>query len=56
MDQTQFDVIVKIIRNGAPALAEELIQSLINLVNDAGKYHQLLEKVNSEKEKNNDAV
>ncbi len=32
MDQTQFDLICKIIQNGAPALANELCGALQNLV------------------------
>ena len=31
MNQAQFDLICKIIRNGAPALAEELCGALTNL-------------------------
>lgn len=34
MNQTQFDLICKIIQNGAPALAEELCGALANLARD----------------------
>lgn len=34
MNQQQFDVIVAIIKNGAPALATELVQSLVELVKE----------------------
>ena len=37
MNQLQFDVIIKIIRNGAPALANEMCNSLNDLVNDYNK-------------------
>lgn len=32
MSQEQLNTIVKIIRNGAPALADELIDSVVNLI------------------------
>ena len=32
MTQTQFDLICKIIQNGAPALAEELCGAIANLI------------------------
>ena len=34
MNQTQFDLICKIIQNGAPALAEELCGALANLARE----------------------
>lgn len=37
MTQFEFDVIIKLIENGAPALARELCGSLNNLVNDYNK-------------------
>lgn len=37
MNQMQFDVIVAIIKNGAPALADELVGALVNLVNAYNK-------------------
>lgn len=35
MTQFEFDMICKIIQNGAPALASDLIGSISNLINDA---------------------
>lgn len=32
MSQEQLNTIVKILRNGAPALADELIDSVVNLI------------------------
>lgn len=37
MTQLEFDVIMKLIENGAPALAHELCGSLNDLVNDYNK-------------------
>ena len=42
MTQFEFDVIVKLIENGAPALARELCGSLNNLVVDYNKTKQEL--------------
>lgn len=55
MEQTKLDLIIKIIRNGAPALANELIEYLIGIVNDGAKYYELIEKMQP-KEVNDDAV
>ena len=41
MNQFQFDAIVKIVESGAPALANELCNSLNDLVND---YNVLLKE------------
>lgn len=35
MNQFQFDLICKLIQNGAPALSNELIGALSNIVNEA---------------------
>lgn len=45
MNQEQFDLIVKIIRRGAPALADELVQSLVALVASNAKMERLLTQV-----------
>ena len=49
MTQYQFDTIMKVIENGAPALASELCNSLNDLVND---YNALRKE--KENEKNTD--
>lgn len=46
MNQQQFNLIVKIIRNGAPALADELLTALGTLIND----YQELKNSKQEKE------
>ena len=35
MTQANYDIICKVIQNGAPALANELIGAISNLINDA---------------------
>lgn len=40
MSQEQFNTIVKLIRNGAPALAEELTNALVNVINKLQKYQE----------------
>lgn len=47
MNQMQFDVIVAIIKSGAPALAEELVNALVNLVNSYNEQKAELEKLKS---------
>lgn len=41
MSQEQFDLIVKIIRGGAPALAPELIMALMTLVKEHNRLKEL---------------
>lgn len=45
MNQEQYELIVKIIKSGAPALADELVGALQNLVN---AYNNLKEKSKKE--------
>jgi len=47
MTQLQFDMICKIIQNGAPVLANELCNSLTHLVVD---YNKMAEELDSLKE------
>lgn len=41
MNQLQFDIIIKLIREGCPLLADELCSALITTVTAAQKYEQL---------------
>ena len=50
MNQEQFDLIVKIIRRGAPVLADELVQSLVVLVTEHAKLQNQLSEMASEHE------
>lgn len=50
MNQLQFEMIMKIIQNGAPALADELCNALGNLVNDRNHLAEENEKLKKEKE------
>lgn len=58
MTQEQFNTIVKIIRNGAPALSEELVSALANLIGSYQKQATELEQFKNPdktlKESNND--
>lgn len=58
MTQEQFNTIVKIIRNGAPALSEELVSALANLIASYQKQATELEQFKNPdktlKESNND--
>lgn len=45
MNQEQYELIVKIIKSGAPVLADELVAALQNLVN---AYNDLKEKSKKE--------
>ena len=51
MTQYQFDTILKVIENGAPALANELCNSLNNLVNDYNALRKEKEETGSKEEK-----
>ena len=53
MNQYQFDTIMKVIENGAPALANELCGSLNDLVND---YNALREEKDKQEAKKTKAV
>lgn len=50
MNQQQFDVIIAIIRNGAPALANELVESFIKLVNERNELKRKLEELETVKD------
>ena len=50
MNQQQFDLIVKVIRNGAPALAEELVQAIVNLVAEHAEFKRIVERIENDKE------
>lgn len=50
MNQQQFDLIVKVIKNGAPALAEELVQALVNLVTEHAELKKIVEQIETDKE------
>lgn len=47
MNQLQFEMILEIIKNGAPVMYESLANALNNLVN---AYNELAKKANNEKE------
>ena len=49
MSQEQLNTIVKILRNGAPALATEIIDSVKDLVNDYARDIKDLEELKSAK-------
>ena len=48
MSEYEYDIIVKIICNGAPALANELIGALNRTIDNANKYMELIETTNKE--------
>lgn len=48
MNQQQFDVIVAIIRNGAPALANELVEAMINIINENNELKKKIENITAE--------
>ena len=48
MNQQQFDVIIAIIRNGAPALANELVEAMINLINENNELKKKIENITAE--------
>lgn len=50
MNQLQFEMIMKVIQNGAPALADELCGALANLVNDRNKLAEENKQMKKEKE------
>lgn len=52
MTQEIYNIIVKIIQTGAPALANELITSINNLLNDNRKLAQEVLDLKKEKETN----
>ena len=41
MNQLQFDIIIKLIREGCPLLADELCDAMVTVVVAAQKYEQL---------------
>ena len=48
MNKTQYDVIVAIISNGAPALSKELISALNNLIKEHGEMKEKLKEKTEE--------
>lgn len=54
MTQQQFEIICKIIENGAPALANELCNALNNLVVERNNLAQQLEAINESAEQGED--
>ena len=54
MTQLEYDLICEIIRNGAPALAARLTQSLANLITDYNVKTKELESIKSNTEKSED--
>lgn len=50
MNQEQFDLIVKIIRRGAPALADELVQSIVLLITEHAKLQKQLTEMGASSE------
>lgn len=50
MTQYQYDTIMKLIVNGAPALANELCSSLADVVNERNDFKAKLEKIKSDAE------
>lgn len=50
MNQYQFDTIMKVIENGAPALAGELCSSLNDLVNDYNALRKEKEESSADQE------
>lgn len=48
MTQEQLNTIVKIVQNGAPALANELIQSLVDVLNENASLKESLTKESNE--------
>ena len=53
MNQLQFDIIIKLIREGCPLLADELCDAMVKVVVAAQKYEQLnkpCEEVKNNKE------
>ena len=45
MTQQDFDLIVKILKNGAPAIADELVNSIVNLLNENTRLAKKLELI-----------
>ena len=50
MNQNDYDLICKILENGAPALAGELINKLDNLITDYQNTHKRLESMSTTSE------
>lgn len=48
MSEHEYNIIVKILCNGAPALANELIDALNRTIDNANKYVELLENTDKE--------
>lgn len=51
MTQEQLNIICKVLRNGAPALAEELISSIGSLLRENTELRNKLDEINSNKQK-----
>lgn len=54
MTQFQYDVIVKTICNGAPALADELCTSLAEVVNERNEFKKKLDLIEQPKKEANE--
>ena len=50
MTQFQYDTIMKIICNGAPALADELCQSFADIINERNAFKKELDEIKNNKE------
>ena len=50
MTQYQYDTIIKLIMNGAPALSDDLCFSFAELVNERNKFKDELDKLKSNEE------
>lgn len=50
MNQFQYDCIVRVISNGAPAIAEELCGALAGLVSERNEFKRQLDEIEESKE------